>query len=153
VIFRVVTEAGVQPVSVTVRGVRNRSGDLVKVVGYWTRTRDCTQTAGRSIRIGSWTRLYPDNEFWLDNEMRSIFQIEAGETDLLGAISRRIHPEDADRVWQAVPDAIAKGEEWLRHDGRIVLNDGSILWAKAKAHIIPLSNGRYKVIGTIAAFL
>ena len=67
--------------------------------------------APEMVEMGSWTREYPENKIRIDDDLRSILEIEPWELDLIAAISSRIHPDDLQEVCQTLPNAIAKNLE------------------------------------------
>lgn len=152
IIFRMVTANGVEAVSLTAQGVRNREGKTVKVIGIRTRTVDCRKGHNPKTLVGRWTRDFPGDEFWIDDTLRLFLGIRPDVENLVAEVQRRIHPDDLPTIMAALPTAIENGEWLLQHHGRFLLPDGSYRWVRASGHIEDLGEGRYRVHGFLTVF-
>jgi hypothetical protein len=150
-VFRIVTDAGVQLVNLSVRCVLDKDGSVAKVIGQRVRSLDCRPGRDAKIRTGSWTRDLPSNEYWIDDDLREILQIGKDE-DPLTALKARIKPDLVERDHNVIPNAIARGETSAYHEGELYLPDGTTIWARANINIVDLGEGRYRAIATMATF-
>lgn len=151
-IFRLVTADGVEAVSLTTQGVRNREGKTIKVIGIRTRTIDCRKGRNPKTVVGRWTRDYPGDGFWIDEPLKQFLGIGSDVSDLLEEVKGRIHPDDLPTIVSALPTAIERGEWVLQHHGRFLLPDGSFRWVRASGHIEDLGDGNYRVHGFLTVF-
>ncbi|MEG4858105.1 PAS domain S-box protein [Microcoleus sp. K1-B6] len=60
-----------------------------------------------------------------------------------------VHPEDRDRVWQAVSTTISTGEP-LRVEYRMITRNGRTVWIRDRANLVLSSDGRTRVLQGLA---
>jgi DNA-binding CsgD family transcriptional regulator len=151
VVYRRVLSTGIDLVSLSVRSLRSRSGEVVKVIGSRAESADCRPGRDRRVRVGSWTREIPSGEFWISDELRDILQIRPDE-EIRSALLTRTGPEYYEQSVNIVEKAIARGEEWVYNEGELHLPDGSRLWARVTIHMLNLGEGKYRVVASLATF-
>jgi DNA-binding CsgD family transcriptional regulator len=149
--FRMVNANGVHLINLALRTIRDKNGEVAKVIGQRVRTLDCRPGRDPKVRTGSWTRDLPSNEYWADDDLKEIMQI-GPDDDVFTAFKARIKPDLVDRNYNVIPNAIARGETTAFHEGELYLPDGSVIWARANIHIVDLGEGRYRAIATVATF-
>lgn len=152
-VYRLVCNSGVILVNLVARRVASPSGKTARIYGYHTTSLDCRPDTDATVRIGSWVREIPSNEVTADDELREIFEIGLDEPDVMEAVYSRIHPEDRAEVMAAVPRAVRAGQEWVQHHARVVLPSGKTFWARANVYLMDLGGGRFRAVGTVAAFV
>jgi DNA-binding CsgD family transcriptional regulator len=151
VVYRRVLPTGMELISMSVRSVRNKAGEVVKVIGARGQTADCRSVPDPRVRIASWTREIPSGEFWVSDELREILQIGEDE-EIRTALLVRTQPQDYERSLNIVENAIARGDKWVHNEGQLLLPDGSKLWARVTINILELGQGRYRVVASLATF-
>ena len=77
---------------------------------------------------------------WVSPKSRELFHFDPDEEITYESYFRMIHPEDRDRIHQAVQHSLQSGESLLC-DYRIVLPDGSIRWIVARGQSLVKSTG------------
>ncbi|MEG4444003.1 PAS domain S-box protein [Microcoleus sp. AT9_B5] len=60
-----------------------------------------------------------------------------------------VHPEDRDRVWQAVGNTISTGEP-LRVEYRMITRSGRTVWVRDRANLVLAANGKTQVLQGLA---
>jgi formate hydrogenlyase transcriptional activator len=95
-----------------------------------------TNAAGAGLWI-----MEPDTGYvWVTPKTRELFLFAPDDELNYESLFQRIHPEDRDRVKQAVQQAVQAGE-FLRSEYRIVLPDGNIRWMIARGQRYLTSTG------------
>jgi PAS domain S-box-containing protein len=97
-----------------------------------TRLSLATNAAG----AGLWIMELDTGEVWVSEKSRDLFQFAPDERLTYESYFKKIHPEDREKVRQAVQQALQSGER-LKTDYRIVLPDGSIRWIAARGQPYP----------------
>jgi len=85
---------------------------------------------------GLWIFYLDTDDVWVSPTTRELFHFAPDEKVTNKSFFKAIHPEDHDRVRQAVQHALHSGEK-LKCDYRIVLPDGSIRWLVAHGQRYP----------------
>jgi formate hydrogenlyase transcriptional activator len=80
---------------------------------------------------GLWSMEIDTREVWVSAKTRELFHIAPDEDLNYESFLKVMHPEDRERVNQAVQQALQSGEKLLI-EYRIMLNDGSIRWIAAR---------------------
>jgi PAS domain S-box-containing protein len=86
--------------------------------------------ATSAAEAGLWSMEIDTRKVWVSAETRELFHFAPDEELNYESFLRVIHPEDRERVNQAVQQALDSGEK-LHVDYRIVLTDGNIRWIAA----------------------
>jgi PAS domain S-box-containing protein len=86
--------------------------------------------ATSAAEAGLWSMEIDTRKVWVSAETRELFHFAPDEELNYESFLRVIHPEDRERVNQAVQQALDSGEK-LHVDYRIVLNDRNIRWIAA----------------------
>jgi formate hydrogenlyase transcriptional activator len=101
-----------------------------------TRLSMATSAAGAGLWI-----MEPDSGYvWVTPKIRELFHFAPDEALNYESFNKTVHPEDRDRLYQAVQQAIQSGEN-LRCEYRIILPDGSLRWIVAIGQWRPGSSG------------
>ena len=86
--------------------------------------------ATNAAESGLWDMEVDTNDVWVTPKTRELFDFEQDEKLNYDSFLNRIHPEDRERVDQAVEQAVQSGKNLLI-EYRIVLADDSIRWIAA----------------------
>ena len=84
-----------------------------------------------AVEAGLWIMNADSKKVWVSQKCRELFHFAPDEEIHYESFFRVIHPEDRDRINQAVQQALRSGEK-LRCDYRIVTPDGTIRWITAR---------------------
>ena len=101
-------------------------------------------------KFGNWEYDVAEDKFTWSKEMFRIFDLNSalGEPKWIEHL-QNIHPDDFERIDQAERDAIENGRSY-REEFRILLRDGSIVWAETIGKIHRSESGKIsKLSGTI----
>ena len=92
--------------------------------------------ATNAAGAGLWSMELDTSLVWVTPRTRDLFRFAPDEDLTYESFFKVIHPEDRERVHQAVQKALQSGEN-LHCDYRVVLPDGSIRWvaARGRRHI------------------
>lgn len=150
--FRLVTEAGVQPVTLMLRPIKDREGNLVKVIGYRTRSLDCRPENGGKVRIGFFFHNLDTGEFWADESACKIYGVAPEKATDRDAFLNRHHAEDRERIGRMVTESVRMGDPSPQVDSRIQLADGSETWIQIRMRIRKDQSGHTHVYETVLAF-
>jgi formate hydrogenlyase transcriptional activator len=96
-----------------------------------------TDAAGAAL----WIMEVDSSSVWVSRRTRELFHFAPDEDLTYASFFKVIHPEDHDRVNQAVQQALQSGEDLLI-DYRIVLPDGGIRWIGARGRRYLKSSGK-----------
>jgi PAS domain S-box-containing protein len=96
--------------------------------------------ATNAAGAGLWIMEPDTGHVWVTPKTRELFHFAPDEEMNFESFFRAVHPQDRDRVNQAVEQAIQFGEN-LHSDHRIVLPDGSIRWIVVRGQRYPQSTG------------
>ncbi len=152
VIFRLVPDTGVEVINVSLHGVRDAAGRVVKVYGYRVRALDCRRHHNPEVRVGSWERWVDSDEITIDQELASILGLSRAGSYPRDAIIERLHTDDQAAQGSAAMRAIDAGEAQFQLDSRVVGPDGSSFWVRTRAKIVEEADGRMRVFGTATCF-
>ena len=86
--------------------------------------------ATNAAEAGLWDMELDTNSVWVTPKTRKLFDFARDEKLTYESFLNRIHPEDRERVDQAVEQVVRSGENF-RIEYRIVFDDGSIRWIVA----------------------
>ncbi|HEX2204249.1 MAG TPA: PAS domain-containing protein, partial [Longimicrobium sp.] len=76
--------------------------------------------------VGSWEWVPAEDRLWWSDEMHRVYGLEPGAAEVsLAAFLERVHPDDRERVREAVGAAVASGEAF-EFEHRIVRPDGAV---------------------------
>jgi PAS domain S-box-containing protein len=92
--------------------------------------------AADAAGAGLWIFYLDTDDVWVSQTTRELFHFAPDEKVTNNSFFKAIHPDDHDRVRQAVQQALHSGEK-LKFDYRIVLPDGSIRWLVAHGQRYP----------------
>ena len=87
--------------------------------------------ATNAAGAGLWSMELDTGRVWVTPRTRDLFRFAPDEDLTYESFFKVIHPEDRERVHQAVQKALQSGEN-LHCDYRVVLPDGSIRWVAAR---------------------
>ena len=93
-----------------------------------------------AVGAGLWIMDVATKKVWVSPKSRELFHFDPNEEIHYERYFRVIHPEDRDRVHQAVQQALRFGED-LHCDYRIVLPDGNTRWIGARGRWFQKSTG------------
>jgi len=96
--------------------------------------------ATNAAGAGLWIMEPDTGHVWVTPKTRELFLFAPDEELNYESLFKGIHPEDRDRVKQAVQQAVQAGE-FLRSEYRIVLPDGNIRWMIARGQRYLTSTG------------
>ena len=89
--------------------------------------------ATNAAGAGLWGMEIDTGKVWVSEKTRELFHFAPDQELNYESFFKVIHPEDHERVDQAVQQALQSGENLLI-DYRIFLPDGSIRWIGARGH-------------------
>lgn len=127
----------------------NESGEIERIDGFmedvtemrWTEealknSQERFALAQKAARIGSWDWNIRSGMLEWSEEIEPMFGFGPGQFEkTYEAFLRCVHPEDRQKVQDAVKECVERGSEYeLEH--RIVLPDGSIRWISEKGNVI-----------------
>jgi PAS domain S-box-containing protein len=93
-----------------------------------------------AVGAGLWIMDVATKKVWVSPKSRELFHFDPNEEIHYERYFRVIHPDDRDRVHQAVQQALRFGED-LHCDYRIVLPDGNTRWIGARGRWFQKSTG------------
>src|SRR6266513_63015 len=97
--------------------------------------------AADAVHLGIWEWDLGKDEAWVTNARRAFWGWpDSGKITLEHFISR-VHPDDRNRIRQAIDDAIHKGKDY-DSEYRIILSDGSVRWMSTRATVRFDENGK-----------
>src|SRR5438046_4059037 len=90
--------------------------------------------AADAVNLGIWEWDLSKDEAWVTDTRRAFVGWPAyGKITLQHFISR-VHPDDRNRIRQAIDDAIHKGKDY-DSEYRMILSDGSVRWMSTRASV------------------
>jgi diguanylate cyclase (GGDEF)-like protein/PAS domain S-box-containing protein len=143
--------------------VRGEEGEPLFVQGIMTDTterREAEAAVRRSeasltesqriAHLGTWEWDVGTDEVWWSEETFRIYGFRPGEVKpALGRLLGVVHPDDRERLQQAIQDALAGSRPYdLEH--RIVRPDGAVRWVHRRAEVVRGAGGQaLRMIGTV----
>lgn len=100
------------------------------------RSRARLKLAADSAGAGLWSLNLETKRFWVTDRARSLFQYGPEEVVTFDSFLDLIHPEDLDRVSEAMEDVLLSGSE-VNIEYRVRLKDGSLRWMSSRGRIQP----------------
>src|SRR5205814_1103714 len=88
--------------------------------------------AADAVHLGIWEWDLGKDEAWVTNARRAFWGWPASGKITLEHFISRVHPDDRNRIRQAIDDAIHKGKDY-DSEYRIILPDGSVHWMSTRA--------------------
>ena len=96
--------------------------------------------------LGSWQLNLETNALQASDACKSFFGRRPEDTFTYDDLQASIHPDDRDRMMEAVQASIGKGEDYAI-EYRVVWPDKSIHWAEIRARNVTDSQGRRSLVG------
>ncbi len=97
--------------------------------------------AADAVHLGIWEWDLLKDEAWVTNARRAFWGWPASGKITLEHFISRVHPDDRNRIRQAIDDAIHKGKDY-DSEYRIILSDGSVHWMSTRATLRFDENGK-----------
>src|SRR5438874_7104111 len=97
--------------------------------------------AADAVHLGIWEWDLGKDEAWVTNARRAFWGWPASGKITLEHFISRVHPDDRNRIRQAIDDAIHKGKDY-ESEYRIILSDGSVHWMSTRATVKFDENGK-----------
>src|SRR5437773_599397 len=97
--------------------------------------------AADAVHLGIWEWDLGKDEAWVTNARRAFWGWPASGKITLEHFISRVHPDDRNRIRQAIDDAIHKGKDY-DSEYRIILSDGSVRWMSTRATVRFDENGK-----------
>ena len=97
--------------------------------------------AADAVHLGIWEWDLGKDEAWVTNARRAFWGWPASGKITLEHFISRVHPDDRNRIRQAIDDAIQKGKDY-DSEYRIILSDGSVHWMSTRATVRFDENGK-----------
>jgi PAS domain S-box-containing protein len=92
------------------------------------------RVAADAVNLGIWEWDLSKDEIWATNARRALLGWPASGKIGFEAFISRVHPDDRDRVRQAIDDAIHKGKDY-DSEYRLVLPDGIVRWMATRGSV------------------
>lgn len=150
--FRLVTESDVQLVSLCLRPIKNKEGEVVKVIGYRTRALDCRPDHNCQVRLGFFFHNLDTGEFWADDQCCRIYQLDPSMASNRSAFVERHQQLERSVVEDLVTEAAKSGESYPEIESQLLLPDGSKTWVQLRLRIRKDRSGHTHVYETVLAF-
>jgi PAS domain S-box-containing protein len=90
--------------------------------------------AAEAVNLGIWEWDLSKDEIWATNARRALLGWPASGKSTLEHFISRLHPDDRDRIRQAIDDAIHKGQDF-DSEYRLVLPDGIVRWMATRGSV------------------
>ena len=90
--------------------------------------------AAEAVNLGIWEWDLSKDEIWATNARRALLGWPASGKITLEHFISRLHPDDRDRIRQAIDDAIHKGQDF-DSEYRLVLPDGIVRWMATRGSV------------------
>ena len=97
--------------------------------------------AAESAAVGMWMLDVASGRFWANDRGREIFGYAADTEITMELFLESVHPDDRDRIRDAVARALEQGSE-VDTDYRIVLPDGNTRWIESRGRVQRPTAGR-----------
>jgi len=155
--LRLVTPKGIVAVALILQGVRNRQGEVVKVIGYRARAHDLGAQnhvdSALRVRVGFWAKNLRTGQFITpDEDFCRIYRVDRNSKSLDRDIRARYLPEDAESAYDFIDEAVRSGQTRGSRDFRLVFEDGTDLWVRLEFFIESDEAGPVRANGTVLAF-
>jgi two-component system, cell cycle sensor histidine kinase and response regulator CckA len=134
---------GAPAIEVVVRDIRARKR-AEEAARTWEKRLQLAQRAG--LRIGLWDQdMSANTASWSDETCRQYGYTRQSFTGRLEDALERVHPDDRDRVLDAIGKVLNGGAEEFAEQYRVVHPDGAICWIDAQGVVV--RNGSAHMIG------
>jgi two-component system sensor kinase FixL len=90
--------------------------------------------AADAVNLGIWEWDLSKDEAWVTDTRRAFVGWPASGKITLEHFISRVHPDDRNRIRQAIDDAIHKGKDY-DSEYRMILSDGSVRWMSTRASV------------------
>ena len=90
--------------------------------------------AADAVNLGIWEWDLSKDEAWVTDKRRAFVGWPASGKITLEHFISRVHPDDRNRIRQAIDDAIHKGKDY-DSEYRMILSDGSVRWMSTRASV------------------
>jgi two-component system, LuxR family, sensor kinase FixL len=90
--------------------------------------------AAEAVNLGIWEWDLSKDEIWATNARRALLGWPASGKITLEDFISSLHPDDRDRIRQAIKDAIHKGQDF-DSEYRLVLSDGIVRWMATRGSV------------------
>jgi PAS domain S-box-containing protein len=90
--------------------------------------------AADAVNLGMWDWDLRKDEAWVTSTRRAFLGWPASRKITLEQFISRVHPDDRNRIRQAIDDAIHKGRDY-DSEYRMILSDGSVRWMSTRASV------------------
>jgi two-component system, LuxR family, sensor kinase FixL len=97
-------------------------------------TKQRMELAANAADLGMWMWDIARNEIWITDKGRTLFGFAPSEKLDFERFRRVLHPEDRQRVLQAVDDTLRTGAEY-ETEYRVILPDGRSRWIAGRGHV------------------
>ena len=129
--------------SVDIDELKQTEGRLRRSEGYLAETQMLSQTGTLVLDATAWQYIYLSEESYRIWGLDPLQGLPSHET-----IRQRFHPDDRDRIWHEVQEALREKEDYSG-EFRIVVPDGSVKYLAVTAHHLFSANGELaEVIAT-----
>ena len=92
------------------------------------------ELAASAAELGMWMWDIAPDEIWLTDKGRALFGFAPSEKLDFDRFRSVLHPEDRERVLQAVDNTLRTGEEY-EAEYRVILPDGRLRWIAGRGHV------------------
>jgi PAS domain S-box-containing protein len=97
-------------------------------------TQERMELAASAAELGMWMWDIAPDEIWLTDKGRALFGFAPSEKLDFDRFRSVLHPEDRERVLQAVDNTLRTGEEY-EAEYRVILPDGRLRWIAGRGHV------------------
>ena len=97
-------------------------------------TKQRMELAASAAELGMWMWDIARNEIWITDKGRALFGFAPSEKLDFDRFRRVLHPEDRQRVLQAVENTLRTGAEY-EAEYRVILPDGRLRWIAGRGHV------------------
>lgn len=97
--------------------------------------------AAESANLGMWDWDLSKDEIWVSPMRRAELGLQASEKITSNELISRCHPDDRDKVRQALNDAVQHGKDY-DEEFRVVLSDGSVRWVASRGRVLTDEHGK-----------
>jgi PAS domain S-box-containing protein len=137
--FRWVSDQGVPRYDVQGRfaGYIGSCVDVTELVNKDAALRESEERmrmAAEAVNLGIWEWDLSKDEIWATNARRALLGWPASGKVTLEHFISRLHPDDRDRIRQAIDDAIHKGQDF-DSEYRLILPDGIVRWMATRGSV------------------
>ncbi|MES2659090.1 MAG: ATP-binding protein [Verrucomicrobiota bacterium] len=120
------------------------SQDMLRAAGLSEELRESEQQmilAADAANLGIWVRDLDRKTIWATDKWRALFGFGKSTQLELGAILKRVHPDDREVMRQALTSAI-EAEGSYEQDYRLLLPDGKVRWIASRGRAEFNSSGK-----------